>query len=323
LAPAVLAHVSQSLVLQLVHPRARQRMGRAPALAAFPAGEHEDCAQSLTQPPRPCRSLSAIVGSGVVGHMVFANLRAADLRSAAAACGALQQELQRAPHDVRWCAQSLVRWSACGGGAHVDERDPAVVIGGGTWHPGGVAVADLRLTNAWRGAWRFVLERGARRGDLLFGITRVDAGKSSLELEEALATGYGFIMGRKLAPASIFFGGYSMRCCASRGDGQGPVVDYGPVAGPQMDYQMSPLRAAGDWVEFRLDEGTLRARDSGGRGFLWAAKLTAGEVWRPTVAWSGSSAAVRIVLCPSEKAVPCQPQPPPPSSPPPPLLTLI
>jgi len=198
---------------------------------------------------------------------------------------------------VRRRARSFIRWRGIGAGAHVDEQDPSVAVGGGGWHPGGVAVADLQITKESRTTFRFVVEQKSNRGgDLLLGITRCDEWLSRSQEQEALDTGYGYIMGRELARASIFYGGGSMRCCCSRGDGAGPQIDHGPAARIQRDARMARLSRAENWVDFELAEGVVTARDFLDSTFEWSATIGPDEVWQPTVAWTGSNAALRIVL---------------------------
>jgi hypothetical protein len=40
-----------------------------------------------------------------------------------------------------------VSWDTVAAGAQLDMTDEAVAVGGGTWHPGGVAVADLIIND--------------------------------------------------------------------------------------------------------------------------------------------------------------------------------
>lgn len=225
---------------------------------------------------------------------VLTGLYAADLRSASICCRQSLQALLAAPEIVRWQARNLVCWHSFGGGARADDGDPAVVVGGGGWHPGGVATAALHLSSVSRAAFRFEVERVSRIGDLLLGLTRIRSRLSDNQLQEALDMGYHFIMGRELAPASIFYGGRSLRCCFSHGDGKGPALDYGLPSGPQTDFRMSRLCKKGDWVEFHLTDGVVRATDFSGRTFQWFSRMGADEIWQPTVAWTGSTASIRI-----------------------------
>ena len=55
-----------------------------------------------------------------------------------------------------------------------------------------------------------------------------------------------------------------------------------------------PLGHAGDWVEFWLVDGQLRATDHAGHTHVWGMRVEAGEVWVPTLAWTGSRASVRL-----------------------------
>merc|ERR1712061_892491 len=59
-------------------------------------------------------------------------------------------------------------------------------------------------------------------GDLIFGITKVRPGMTNVFLQQALDTGYSYIMGREMAPESMFYGGRSRRCCDALGTGSGP-----------------------------------------------------------------------------------------------------
>jgi hypothetical protein len=109
-----------------------------------------------------------------------------------------------------------------------------------------------------------------------------------------LAMGYDYIMGRTgvdgqgMAPPSIFFGGRSLRCCYTdpAGKGEGPKIDHG--ADGQSPGCLSKLRHVGDWVEFSLRDGVLRAVDHKRRQFCWENRVSAGERWVPTVAWTGA-----------------------------------
>ena len=49
-----------------------------------------------------------------------------------------------------------------------------------------------------------------------------------------------------------------------------------------------------DWVEFALVDGTLRATDYAGQTFVWGTRVAEGEVWVPTVAWTGSRASILL-----------------------------
>lgn len=233
----------------------------------------------------------------MVGDVLFSFLHAATLKSIARSCHCFLYALHAAPLMTRWRAQNQLKWCLSGGKVKVDSNDDEVAWGCGDWHPGGVAIAELQLHAAISICFRFVLERASGEGgDILMGLTRCPDCEPHV-LQEALETGYSFIMGRELAPPSIFYGGMNVRCCCSRGDGEGPRIDFGPGSGPQIATRMAKLRIAGDWVEFQLSNGNVRAHDFSGRSFQWGARLRQGEIWKPTMAWTGSRAAVRIVLC--------------------------
>ena len=57
---------------------------------------------------------------------------------------------------------------------------------------------------------------------------------------------------------------------------------------------LAKLRHVGDWVEFWLHDGQVRATDHAGRTHVWGMRVADGEVWVPTVAWTGSRASVRL-----------------------------
>lgn len=223
-------------------------------------------------------------------------LHAAALRSFGICTSQLWAVLKNTPAEFRRACE-LVKWTAYGGGAHGDTKDVAVAVGGGGWHPGGVAVAELPLSTDFEISFRFVLEANSGGGDLLFGLTRREEACSEEQLQKALAIGYGFIMGRELAPASIFYGGGSLRCAFATGDQKGPRIDYGPAGGIQVEGRLSRIRKPGEWVDFRVSNGIVQAQDYKGNVFKWGASLQPGEVWQPTVAWTGSKASVRVLRC--------------------------
>ena len=160
---------------------------------------------------------------------VYAVLPAYSLRAAAATNRAWCNALKAAPDAVRRRARWLHRWTAAGAGASI-HSDPSVCSGGGTWHPGGVALAStLRLSTEADAGFRLVLEDPAP-GDLLMGITLhpPDPEPAQLAAEadgsDPLDMGYHFLLGRNshsagleggatTAPRSIFYGGRSRRCC--------------------------------------------------------------------------------------------------------------
>jgi len=230
------------------------------------------------------------------GSQICPFLYSAALRYLARVCPAFCLALRHAPEEIRRRGNNLVCWSEFGGGSQVELCDAAVALGGGTWHPGGVAVADLPLRDRSSISFRFVLERPCASGDLLLGITRCFEDSSQIALQAALDTGYCFIMGRELAPASIFFGGRSLRCCYSIGNGEGPRIDYGPRPRILRGGRLMKLRALGDWVEFQVLDGMVQAHDNSGYTFQWGARLSEGELWKPTVAWTGSRVAIRISI---------------------------
>jgi len=191
-------------------------------------------------------------------------------------------------------ACELVKWRAFGGGAYPDAKDVSVAVGSGSWYPGGAAVAELPLSSKLDTAFRFVLETSSRCGDLLFGLTRCFETCGEEQLRKALASGYEFILGRELAPASIFYCGSDLSYY-SQGDGTGSRIDCGPRPGIQADGRLVRVRNPGEWVEFNLSNGVVSARDFQGNVFEWRARLQPGEIWRPTIAWTGSKACVRIL----------------------------
>mmetsp|Transcript_36885 Transcript_36885/g.50430 ORF Transcript_36885/g.50430 Transcript_36885/m.50430 type:complete len:261 (+) Transcript_36885:62-844(+) len=231
----------------------------------------------------------------LLGQCMMPYLHASALRSFALSCRKLLQSLRALPAQRRR-AQNLVRWNVFGGGASGDAADEAVAKGGGGWHPGGVALAEVQLTDASQRCVRFELEVDDARGDLLLGLSRCCSGLPADQLRESVDQGYSYIMGRDSGPPSIFYGGYSLRCCYSLGDGQGPRIDYGTSSGPQVGARLAKLRHAGDWVEFRVQDGIVSARDYAGGTFQWNAHLGTDERWQPAVAWTGSKAPVRVML---------------------------
>lgn len=255
-------------------------------------GQQASCPDLNTDDHRQC--LFSIPIDALVRLMPF--LQAAALRHLGGCNGHFLFAIENTPVEYQR-ARALLRWVACGGGAYVVEHDAEVAAGAGGWHPGGVAVADLPLTTDLDVSFRYVLETVNLRGDLLFGMTRCEEDIGEEQYQKALATGYGYIMGRELAPASILFGGGSLRCCFSGGDERGPRIDYGPNRGVQKGGRLARLRHAGDWVSFHVSGGRVHAEDFRGQVFEWGARLQAGEVWRPTVAWTGSKAYVRVVRC--------------------------
>ena len=100
--------------------------------------------------------------------------------------------------------------------------------------------------------------------------------------------------GGGVAPRSIFYGGRSRRCCFATptAHSSGPSIDTGPDGNsPGM---LAKLRHVGDWVEFSLVGGQLRATDHAGKTHVWGMQVEEGEIWVPTVAWTGSRASIRL-----------------------------
>ena len=134
-----------------------------------------------------------------------------------------------------------------------------------------------------------------RPGNLLFGITRC-----SEELDEqfhkALAMGYRFIMDKELSHgyASLFYSGGCLRCPFFRRHEKRPEIDNGPSDAIKVQGRLAALRKAGDWISFHVSNGKVHATDFRGQAFEWGGSLQVGEVWRPCVAWRGSTARVRI-----------------------------
>jgi hypothetical protein len=232
----------------------------------------------------------------VLGY-VFSLLSAYSLRAAASTNQTWCRALKLAPKPVRRRAAWMHHWTAAGAGAWIHPRDAAVCTGGGTWHPGGIAVASsLQLSSSTNGSFRLVVESAAK-GDLLMGITQLLAGRAGTPAP--LDMGYHYILGRSgatagldepgvvVAPRSIFYGGRSRRCCfADPGAySTGPQIDPGPSG--RSPGTLAKLRYVGDWVEFSLQDGTLSAIDHIGQEFVWNARVDDGETWVPTVAWTG------------------------------------
>lgn len=234
-----------------------------------------------------------ILSQDVLGHLLPC-LQALELRHVAIGNTRLMMALELHPQDCRR-ARSFVRWLCTGGKARIIDWDKCLVTCDGGWHPGGVAVAQLNVTESSETSFRFQLEANAKGGDLLFGLTKSCQHLDTEQLSDALDSGYSFIMGRDLAPASIFYGGRSLRCCFSRGTGQGPVIDYGTSSGTaQVEGRLARLLVAGDWVQFEVANGVVSASDMTGQSFQWGSTIKGRDVWQPTVAWTGSKATIRI-----------------------------
>eukprot|EP01052_Picozoa_sp_SAG31_P000072 SAG31_NODE_2_length_46263_cov_45.908043_42_plen_294_part_00 len=225
---------------------------------------------------------------------IFDLLPPSSLRACAVANKAWRDALQCAPETVRRRAGWLHRWTAAAAGASVCKGYGDVVRGGGSWHPGGVAIsATLHLSAAQNVSFRIVVEV-ASPGDLLVGITRLEcAAPQTIHSADLtlLCMGYDYIMGRsssgKMAPPSIFYGGRSLRCCFSDPDygDEGPKIDHSDDG--RSPGRLAKLRHLGDWVEFNLQGGVLRAVDHKHGHFCWGRRVPMNEVWVPTVAWTG------------------------------------
>ena len=270
---------------------------------------------------------------------IFALLPAYSLRAAAASNSAWCHALRRASELIRRRASWQHHWTAASTGASIGRADSAVCTGGGTWSPGGVALAStLQLSRAQRSAFRLVVDEYAP-GDLLMGITlqrsetASQLGSSSSETSpmitddddevtsSLLEMGYNYIMGRRLdakgeiqmspgsggvlAPRSIFYGGRSRRCVFANPSAMsvGPSIDMGPDGNsPGM---LAKLRRIGDWVEFSLVDGQLRATDYTGHTHVWGVEVGDGETWVPTMAWTGSRASIRLAPPELDLRSPC------------------
>ena len=251
---------------------------------------------------------------------IYMLLPAYSLRAAAASNTAWHRALQQAPRLVRWRAGWLHHWTLAGAGACIQSTDAAVCAGDGSWTPCGVALATtLHMSTAQDSGFRLVVEDAAP-GDLLMGITLFQPGVgddgATPRLEELLEMGYHYIMGRRidadgeiqtspsgsqpggeggLAPCSIFYGGRSRRCCFAMptANSSGPSIDMGHDG--SSPGSLAKLRNQGDWVEFWLVGGTLRATDHAGRTHVWGSlRVRDGEIWVPTLAWTGSRARIRL-----------------------------
>jgi hypothetical protein len=261
---------------------------------------------------------------------IYALLPAYSLRAAAATNSAWCRALRQAPQHIRRRASWMHHWTVASTGASIWCADSAVCTGDGTWSPGGVALATtLQLSRAQTSGFRLVVEDAAP-GDLLMGITLlhpeaatpvasssggsgatgVAAVDNDVATSSLLEMGYNFIMGRGLdangdiqmspghggvlAPRSIFYGGRSRRCVFANPSATniGPSIDMGPDgSSPGM---LAKLRHVGDFVEFSLVDGQLRATDHTGHTHTWGVELEAGEFWVPTMAWTGSRASIRL-----------------------------
>ena len=141
-------------------------------------------------------------------NFIFWFLPPYSLRSAAATNRVWRRALQLAPKPIRQRAAWRHRWTAAGAGATI-ESDPTVCTGGGTWHPGGVALAStMLLSTQTLLQFRLVVE-SASPGDLLMGITQHFPDRNSSGTSDdanvcsPLEMGYHYIMGRSSAAAGI------------------------------------------------------------------------------------------------------------------------
>ena len=73
-----------------------------------------------------------------------------------------------------------------------------------------------------------------------------------------------------------------------------PNPNRNPHPNLSLTSTLTLTRCAGDWVEFVLVDGTLRATDYAGQTFVWGTRVAEGEVWVPTVAWTGSRASILL-----------------------------
>ena len=182
----------------------------------------------------------------------------------------------------------------------VEDAAPGDLLMGITLHQPSVAAAAPSASDVGGGDGAAAAAAGAA-GD--------SGGMPPLEM------GYHFIMGRRLdadgcvqmsaradsgsvggrlAPRSIFYGGCSRRCvfATPTEHSGGPTIDTGPDG--RSPGKLAKLRHVGDWVEFALVGGTLRATDHAGQTHVWGKGVEDGEVWVPTVAWTGSRAGIRL-----------------------------
>lgn len=130
---------------------------------------------------------------------------------------------------------------------------------------------------------------------MLLGLTKRNNAQPDNDRFGMLAAGYEYILGRGVAPASLFIGTGSARQCGfSRGDGTGPKVDERSV-GLSAAGGVPGLRYTGQWLELQCRAGFVTAIDFAGKQFQWGTTIKATEVWQPTFAWTGSTASIRIV----------------------------
>lgn len=221
-------------------------------------------------------------------------LFAIELKNLADAANSLRSGLKDASDEVKWLLENMMRWSRIDAGAQICEQDPAVAFGDGKWYPGGIALADLQITLESNLTFRLEVTSSAKStGDVLAGLTKRDARATNDESIAAFESGFEYILGKGLSPASIFVGlGYVSQCWFSEGDGSGPRPDT-LAAGETSE--MPHLRCEGEWLEFQCSAGVISAKHSSGSYFHWDTKIKKDETWQPTVAWSGSTASIRIL----------------------------
>ena len=147
------------------------RAGAPPALAAAAAAERLPVPAEvldLRNDPR-APDFSDLPEDALI--CIFSLLPSISLRACAVTNKAWSRALERAPEPVRRRAYWLHQWTAAGAGASIQPPDSTVCSGGGTWHPGGVALAStLQLSTQADAGFRLVVD-GASAGDLLVGIT--------------------------------------------------------------------------------------------------------------------------------------------------------
>ena len=247
---------------------------------------------------------------------IYTFLPSYSLRAAAATNKCWSHALRQAPLPVRQRAAWRHRWTRVGAGASLQHPDSCVCTCDGTWSPGGVVLSTtLRLSLGRDAGFRLVVEDVAP-GDLLMGITlhRPDDDEGlRVRHQRLIDTGYHYIMGRHLeadgdiqlsphpagdacrvATRSIFYGGRSRRCvfATPTENSCGLAIDAG--ADGRSPDRLAKLRRVGDWVEFALVGGVLRATDYTGKAFVWGTRVEEGEIWVPTLAWTGSRASIRL-----------------------------
>mmetsp|Transcript_120629 Transcript_120629/g.212802 ORF Transcript_120629/g.212802 Transcript_120629/m.212802 type:complete len:297 (-) Transcript_120629:128-1018(-) len=226
-----------------------------------------------------------------------------ELKSLGDAASMTRSVLKSSSDEVKWCLQNIVRWHRVGGEARICIRDASVALSSGSWYPGGVALADLRITSDCNLSFRFeVAFSGMLGGDVMLGLTRsivaapFVGSSAAMETEEpsaAMEAGYEYIVGRGSAPASIFVGaGSATQCCFSPGNGTGPRVDS---LSEGVRFECIEMCRIGEWLEFECRFGEITATDVLGNVFRWATKIEPDEIWQPTFAWTGTTASIRIV----------------------------